>query len=131
DARVPFISGRGTGGRDATTSVPPSGASWTGLRAYCANSLGGTSFCCERLSPPPHSRQKLAPEGLSMPQSTQITLSCAIEPPPPAMFSGAGAASRNTEPQSRQYLTWPGLLRPHRPHSTLRGDRARSEERRV
>ena len=94
----------------------------------------------------PQSRQKLAPRGLSMPQCVQLTrpgsptgVGRSPAPsgasstfsrckPPGPLGSLMGVLSGSTEPQSRQYLTWLGLLRPHLPHSTGGGDRGLPSE---
>lgn len=118
--------------RDATVDVKSTGTGASGGRSTALASVPGGgrdgmamvaasgAFRTGAASRFPHSRQKLASVGLSTPQALQGTRS--------AVAVGCGASRRSgaidsTEPQSRQYLTWPGLLRPQREHSTHAGDR--------
>lgn len=113
-------------GREGTTRVPVSGFS----RPWAVSSTsgrGGSLDGCALVNLEPHSRQKLAPCGLSTPHAAQLALTGVAgrlgDPSTTPRGGEARSGSRRTEPQSRQYLTWLGLLRPHRAHSTGGGDR--------
>lgn len=94
-----------------------------GAGAGCAAGGLGSGAPADSFNRCPHSRQKLASVGLSTPQWGQSTRSGGAAGPLPS-----SRAFCSTEPQSRQYLTWPGLLRPQREHSTHAGDREESRE---
>ncbi len=84
------------------------------------------------VSPRPHSQQKLASSGFSVPQSGQGSGAAAggCE----NSNDGAGglvlrlATARSSLPQSRQYRRCPGLPLPQRLHSTATGERAGRRE---